>query len=383
MSSPATPTPDRDRLRPGSEGSAGEGSLKVSSPPARVDFRLAPLLWVALLAIGCALVLRAFASPIIWAAILACATWPIYRYVRGLFGRRDTAAALVVTVIVSVTVILPPLWLLVLARDELATAIRLLSDLFTQPRRLSDLIGNIPRIGQRLQQIIDTFSADPSWWGRELTGWMQTWASALASGLATVSRNLAKLLFTGLTLFFFYRDGEILWLQIRRVAVRFGLKGFDRYEHTIATMTRSVLFGFVITALAQGLVAGIGYRVVGVRAPVLLGGLTAVLSVIPLFGTALVWFPLSVWLLVNNQIWQGVVMLAWGILLVHPIDNLLRPILISGTSRVPFLLMLFGVLGGLAAFGLVGIFIGPIILELARLAWQDWAASRATPEGSQ
>jgi predicted PurR-regulated permease PerM len=182
-----------------------------------------------------------------------------------------------------------------------------------------------------------------------------------------------------LTLFFLYRDGDTLWRQIRKAAMRFGLHEFDRYAQAAGRMTRSVLVGFVLVALIQGVVAAIGYRIVGVSAFVLLGALTAALSLIPLFGTALVWGPLAVWLLINGEIWQGIVMLSWGIFLVHPIDNLLHPLLISGQARAPFLLVLFGVLGGLAAFGLVGLFVGPIILRLAELAWQEWVSPPQAP----
>jgi predicted PurR-regulated permease PerM len=100
-------------------------------------------------------------------------------------------------------------------------------------------------------------------------------------------------------------------------------------------------------AFAQGMVAGIGYRVVGLESPVLLGVLTGALSVVPAVGTGLVWLPLTLWLLATGSMWKGLLLAAWCSLLVHPIDNLLRPLLISNATRVPFLLVMFGAIGGL------------------------------------
>jgi predicted PurR-regulated permease PerM len=184
-----------------------------------------------------------------------------------------------------------------------------------------------------------------------------------------------------LVLFFFYRDGRSVWLQIRKVALHFGVVDLDLYADAVGMMARSIFLGIVVAAVMQGVVAGIGYRIVGVGAPVVLGALTALLSVVPLFGTTLVWGPLVIWFLINGQFWQAAIMVAWGVLLVHPIDNVLRTILISGTARMPLLLVLFGVLGGLIAFGLIGIFVGPIILAVARVAWQRWV-SPVSREGS-
>lgn len=141
-------------------------------------------------------------------------------------------------------------------------------------------------------------------------------------------------------------------------------------------MTRAVIYGFLVVALIQGVIAGIGYRIAAVNAPVLLGALTAMLSVLPLFGTALVWVPVAGWLLVSGDIWQGVFMLLWGMLMVHPIDNLLHPILISSSARAPFPVVFLGVLGGLAIFGLVGVVVGPVLLGSALVLWRQWAACR-------
>jgi predicted PurR-regulated permease PerM len=191
--------------------------------------------------------------------------------------------------------------------------------------------------------------------------------------LSNVGRNLAKLALTLLTLFFFYRDGDALVRQCRAVTTRFLGDRLDRAVRAAGLMTRAVVYGLLSTAFAQGLIAGIGYRVAGLQAPVLLGVLTGLLSTAPLLGTAFVWAPLGIWLIVSGDSWKGALLLAWGALLVHPTDNVLRPLLISNVTRVPFLLVMFGALGGLAAFGLVGIFIGPVLLAMGTATWRELA----------
>ena len=108
----------------------------------------------------------------------------------------------------------------------------------------------------------------------------------------------------------------------------------------------------------------------------MLGVLTGLLSAAPLLGTAFVWAPIGVGLVLAGHTWKGILLLAWGVLLVHPIDNVLRPLFISSVTRVPFLLVMFGALGGLAAFGLVGVFVGPVVLGIASAVWQEWVAEK-------
>jgi predicted PurR-regulated permease PerM len=123
-------------------------------------------------------------------------------------------------------------------------------------------------------------------------------------------------------------------------------------------------------------IAGVGYWVFGLEAPAVLGVLTGLLSAAPLLGTAFVWAPIGVGLVLAGHTWKGILLLVWGVLLVHPIDNVLRPLFISSVTRVPFLLVMFGALGGLAAFGLVGVFVGPVVLGIASAVWQEWVAEK-------
>jgi Ca2+-transporting ATPase len=132
----------------------------------------------------------------------------------------------------------------------------------------------------------------------------------------------------------------------------------------------------VLAATGQGLVAGIGYAVVGVKAPLLFGIITALLAMVPM-GATLVWMPLAISLILTDQLWAGIGLMLWGILVISTVDNVIRPIVISGASRMPFLVILFGVLGGLSAFGVVGLFLGPVILSVLMAVWKAWLDQQA------
>ena len=144
-------------------------------------------------------------------------------------------------------------------------------------------------------------------------------------------------------------------------------------------MTHAVVLGTVLTAMIQGLLLGIGFTVVGLPGPAVFGVLGAVLSVVPLGGTALVWVPAVVALLIQGRYGAAITLAAIG-MVVSTVDNFLKPLLISGRAFVPTLAVFIGVIGGLAAFGMIGLFLGPVVIALV-LALVDFAQDkRRTPQ---
>ncbi len=331
------------------------------------------------LALLCLLILAPFLTPIVWAAILAYASWPLYHRLRRLLHGYRTLAALLMTLILGCAVVVPVLWILVLVQGELITAYQALTKYLAQgPQAVPNFLGRIPWLGQKIQEMMDRLATDPAQLTQQASAWMLGWASDLGHLLSSVGRNVVRLTLTLLTLFFFYRDGETIAAQADQIIEGFFGDRLNPYVVTAAKMTRAVVYGLLITAITQGVLAGIGYWVVGVAAPVLLGALTGILSIVPLVGTAIVWVPVGIYLLSAGLVWKGIVMLIWGAVLVHPADQVLRPILISSATRVPFLLVMFGALGGLEAFGLIGLFTGPVVLAVAMAIWREWAV-RAKP----
>jgi predicted PurR-regulated permease PerM len=323
---------------------------------------------------ACLLVIAPFLSPIAWAAILGYSSWPLYRRFRSLFGKWRATAAFSMTTLLTCAVVLPVLFMFALVGQELMGAYRALVDLSAEGLyTLPGFIRGLPWVGEQLQQQVNRYSAEPAALMRQLGSWVQVWAGELTAMAGGIGRNLGKLLLTMVTVFVFYLDGESIIVQSRRVLVHFFGDRLDPYIATMATMTRSVVYGLVATAFAQGLIAGIGYAIVGISASVLFGALTGILSVVPMVGTGVVWGSLSIYLAVTGHLWKAVILAVWGLVLVHPTDNILRPLLISNATHVPFLLVMFGVLGGMAAFGLVGALVGPIILAMGLAVWREWA----------
>jgi|SRR6185312_12539645 predicted PurR-regulated permease PerM len=327
------------------------------------------------LALTCLLILRPVLSPVLWAGILAYASWPLYRRLHALLRAFNTSAALIMTLLMTCAVMAPVTWLLMLLEAELGDAYGALAAFLAHgPHLLPQAIRDIPGLGSLLQENVDRYTNDPNALGREMMEGLRQSLTRLTGLLGGIGRNVLKFLLTLLTLFFFYRDGDSVVRQCHRVIQRFFGERVSPYIRAAGAITRAVLYGLLITAFAQGLMAGIGYRLVGLPNPALLGALTGVLSVVPTVGTAIVFVPLSAWLILTGPLWEGPALLLWGFLLVHPIDNILRPWLISGAARLPLLVVMFGAIGGLAAFGLIGLFAGPVLLGVAMVIWREWAA---------
>lgn len=317
-------------------------------------------------------VLRLFLVPVAWAAIMAFATWPLNVRLRRLLGARETLSAVLMSLLLLAAFALPSLWLMAVLRSELAAAYAAVAAYLAQgPRPLPDFVRAIPGLGDWLQQTLDHLARNPAALREQIGIWVEQRTGELLDLLGGVGRNAAKLGTALITVLFLYRSGETLLAQLRQVLRRFVGARVDAYLTSVGATTQAVVYGLVLTALAQGVLAGLGYWVAGARSPALLAVLTALIALIP-FGTPLIWGSVSIWLLLQGQTAAGVGLLLWGMLVVSWVDNLIRPLVISSASRTPFLLVMFGVLGGLAAYGLIGLFVGPVILAIAMAVWREW-----------
>jgi predicted PurR-regulated permease PerM len=320
------------------------------------------------------LVLENFLVPLAWAAILAYVTWPLYRRLRTTLNGNASASALLMTGILIAALAAPVFWLATALRVELAAAYQFLSAQLAEGVRLPDALATLPWVGEHAQRLLEQLLADPAALRAQLAEWARAWGGQLLTVLGGAGRNALILAFTLLAVFFLYRDAEILVAQARSALARLlGHRG-DLYLAAAADMMRAVVYGLVLTALAQGLLAGLGYWAAGLGAPVLLGIITALAALIP-FGTPFVYVPAGIWLIATDHLSSGVGLLLWGTVVVSSVDNLIRPLVISRATRLPFLLVLFGVLGGVAAFGLVGLFLGPVILAVLVAVWREWLSA--------
>ncbi|MGH7319227.1 MAG: AI-2E family transporter [Candidatus Rokuibacteriota bacterium] len=335
---------------------------------------LVGLVAAALLVFGAYVILAPFLVPIAWAAILAYTTWPLYRRVRSVLGGRDFWAALTMTCLVILAVAVPVTGLSLALADDVVEVFRTLRAWATDPPDLPAWASELPVIGSSLVTWHAALRTNPGALRGLLADQAPRWSQAVLSAAGDVGRNLGRLGLTLLTIFFLYRHGERVMAQTDRVLDRLAGERVQRRLAIVGATVRAVCYGVLLTAVAQGVLAGLGFWAAGVKASVLLGALTALLALLP-FGPPLVWLPVGLWLLATGEgLVRGIAVLLWGALAVSGVDNIIRPYFIGGATQVPFLFVLFGVLGGLAAFGLLGLFIGPVILAILLVLWREWAA---------
>lgn len=322
-------------------------------------------------------VVSGFIAPLVWAAILAYIAWPLYLRLHNGLGLGAVLGALVTTILIGILIVAPLVFGGAVLADELAGAYQSLRDqLAAGPPRLPQNLAQIPWLGERLQELLTRYATDP----QPIRDWLAEhgaqWLGQVRGVLGAIGRNALKLGIALTALFFFLRDGDLLAWQLHGVLERL-LGGRAReYWRSVADTTRGVVYGLVLAALAQGGLAGLGYWFAGVHSPMLLGSITALFALIP-FGAPLVWAPTGAWLLLTGHVWPGVIVLVWGFVVVSNIDNLIRPIAISSSTQIPFLLVLVGVFGGLQAFGLVGLFAGPMIMAVMLAVWREWLEEQA------
>ena len=331
----------------------------------------------ACVAIAAGWILAPFLSAVAWAGILAHVTWPLHARLSRAMPTLPKTAAMLSTTAVATAVVLPLVSLSAWLRTD-AAAVAHLAGVYLD-RGLNDVLDSaagIPLLGPAMHDwFAGRIGTDPSL--RDFLGqWATEGMSVLLSVLGSVGRSAARFGLAIVFLYVLYRHGEEATAALRKVLRRTAGAEGERWLRVAAAANRAVMLSLLLAAVLQGIMAGIGYWLVGVEAPLLLGFATAVASLLPMVGTFLVWGPASLVLLWTGHPLPALGLLAWGTLLVHPLDNVLRPWLISTAVNLPFLLVFLGVVGGIAAFGLVGLVIGPVVLSvcwsMAREAWPSW-----------
>ncbi|UOA08389.1 calcium-translocating P-type ATPase, PMCA-type [Methylobacter sp. S3L5C] len=318
------------------------------------------------------MVLQEFLLTLVWAIIIVYVMWPPYQWLKHKLKNRASLSAGVMTAIIATVIALTIYWLAAMLQDETKIAYQSLMGNFNhQPYLLPDFIVRIPWLGNYLQEWLDKLTNDRLEVATQLADWAKQGLGGFAKFLGSIGHNVMKLGVILVTVFFCFRDGKDMLKQLQTGVVHFLGKYQHIYLQAAGSTVRAVVYGLVLAALAQGTLAGLGYAIAGVKAPLLFGAITALLAMIPM-GATLVWFPTGITLIFMDQFWPGVGLLLWGFLVVSTVDNVIRPLVISGASRVPFLVVLFGVLGGLTTFGAIGLFLGPVILAVLLSVWQAW-----------
>jgi predicted PurR-regulated permease PerM len=340
----------------------------------RQTFRISFLILFVLLLYQFGLILSPFFMPIMWAVILARLTYPMYERLRRWSRGRENLSAALMTLAIVFVAILPAVYLVTLGIQEAIAAYQRATEWIQGGglKRLPELLLHIPVIGEFSQELIGRavvtigdLQGSIVEGGKTVSGFLLAQMGNIAKNTLEFVTDFLLMLFT---LFFLLRDGhrlyDILYQAIpldpeHKAAI------VERLTHTVGAVVK----GTLLTAMAQGAVAGTTYWLLGIPFPVFLGGLSALLALLPVGGTAFVWGPLAVYLLITGAVWKGLVLIAVGAGLVGLMDNILQPWLIGAKADLPLLFLFFATIGGIAYFGFIGLFLGPIILGIILAAF--------------
>jgi predicted PurR-regulated permease PerM len=347
------------------------------------DRRLVALAVLAVLAAGTYVVLSPFLVSIAWAIILVLVTWPVYRLLRMPMQHRPGLAAGLMTLVLALVIMLPVGFLIFASVRELKGFVEQTTRFFTEPPQLPGWIKSIPMVGSDIEKGLLYFQQN---YQTEIKTWFEEHgpeslrvAQGVAGGLFEVLFKISMCLFTA---FFLYRHGELLAAQLGRVALQVGGPRYEILLRTIRHTVRAAVYGVLLTALAQGFLAGIGFFAMGTPVPLLLALATVVASLIP-FAPPIIYLGAAGAMLVQGaEWWRPLGLAVWGLAIVSTADNVIRPLFISQATQTPILLVFFGVIGGIVAFGLIGVVLGPVILTIAMVLWKEWAQADDTTDVS-
>jgi predicted PurR-regulated permease PerM len=345
--------------------------------------RVFALATAALLAGALFVIVRPFLEAMLWSMLLAFLLLPARRALGRRLGGRAGLAAVLLTVVTAI-VLIAPLPLLAVAFASQAR------ELFGRMQRLvtesgisgaGDLL-TVPIVSRGIRWVEAVVPIS----GEQVQSWLVSGAQALLQGLVAVSGSfvvgaLNALVGLGITLFllfFFLRDGDEMAARVVHLIPMGPTRRAHLVDH-IAAVIRAVVFGSLLTALVQGVLVGIGFALAELPSPVVFGAVAAVAALIPLIGTALVWVPAAGVLLVQGRWVAALFLLGWGVGIVSSADNVVRPLFISGRAQISTLSVFLGLLGGVGAFGPIGLVVGPVVVALT-LALLGFAAEARAEE---
>ncbi len=313
------------------------------------------------IALGCGFVLYPFFSALLWAAILVFATWPVFVWLERNLRLPKPTIALFMVLLVALVVVLP----LGLAAPQGAEDVKAMREsleawLASVPPAPHWLYA-VPLIGPPLTDTWNAWAGDLSTmtsFFRPYLGLMAERGLSLLLGIAGGVAQLGVALFAA---FFFWLNGQALAANLQILAHKVAGSYAPHLIDATALTVRGAVYGILGTAILQGFLTAFGLWITGVPRSALLGTVAAFLAVLPI-GAPLIWIPAGLWLLSDGHTARGIVLLVYGSIIVSGADHLVRPYFIARGARLPFLLTVLGVLGGVLAFGVLGIFLGPVLL---------------------
>ena len=343
-------------------------------PPAQLRARLVVAAILVVLGLW---ILHDFLPALAWAVVLAIAIWPLYRRLLQILPESSAriAAPLLLTLAIGVLFVAPLVMLGIAIAHETHYFIGLVMSARHTGLAVPQWIADLPIVGPSIADWWRTNLSDPimaeALFGR-LTPRMVAESARQYGG--EIVHRVVIFLFTLLTLFFLFRDGSRLANQLRSLSNRVvGARG-EIIAHHMIDAVHGTVTGLVLVGFAEGVVLGIVYVAVGLPYPASIGALTGVLAVIP-FGAPVIFTIAALYMVSVGKAIGGIVIFVAGMIVLFVADHFIRPVLIGGAARLPFLWVLMGLLGGLETFGIIGLFLGPAIMAALIALWRDATGS--------
>lgn len=313
-------------------------------------------------------VLEPFWMDFMWALILALTLYPVFTRLKNWLRGRGTLAALILTLLILISLVLPGSFILLNLGQEAKDAYRALSKISFSEKGLV-IAQKIRNSG--LQPYLERWGIQPEqteallWNG--ISSGLKDVPKIIGERVSAIFKNLAifviHLLFVMVALFFFLRDGSryaLFIVGLLPLERPYQERAVSAFSNTVTAVVRSMF----VTAFVQAILAGAGFSVAGLPVPILLGLLTAITSFIPFLGATSVWLPASIWLIIQEEFLRGIGLGLYGFFVISMIDNFIKPMIIGESTKIPVFILFFTILGGLQVYGVLGIFLGPIILSM-------------------
>lgn len=334
---------------------------------------LLSILSTALIVILALFIVHRFLGCMAWAAVIGITTYPLYRLWSKLFGCYRQVSAFLFTSIMFLLLMVPFSWVISILVRETQIFVNYLQAMNHYGQAAPPWMIKLPWIGPEIQKYWVAELGEPgalkNLFGRLHVSLQHTSYVAKQIGVIFAHTSI-QIGFTFLTLFFVYRDGDRLFDQIHQVGINCLGQRWSRYADQLPTALRATVNGTILVGLGVGFLMGVCYYLLNIPAPTLLGFVTAFGAMFP-FVVPVILGLISLSLLAQGAMISTIIVIAWGTLVMFVADHFVKPVLIGGAIELPFLAVLFGILGGVESFGILGLFLGPIIMVLFVTLWQE------------
>jgi predicted PurR-regulated permease PerM len=356
----------------------------VAVPPARAPLvgydSIARWLLVFVLAAG-VYFFHGFLVPVLAALVIGFASWPLYKRLRTALGGRDLWSATIALVLVLSFIIVPIVFTALYAIRE----VRVWAAWAIEANRIGAAvplwIADLPIVGAGAAEQWQRYFGHPGGLGELVQAISGSNIGNIYRGLLVVGSSafqaLLTLLFLLITLFFVYRDGGRLVAQVDRLGERILPDRWERVSRIVPMTISSTVMGMTVIAIGEGIVLGTAYWLAGVPSPVTLGIITGVMALVP-GGAPLSFTLVSIYLVASGATINGIALLVWGSTELFIVDKTLRPRLVGGPIKLPFLPTFFGLIGGVKTMGFLGLFVGPVLMALIVSIWREWVFESKT-----